>query len=696
MAFPVSPGVNTTEIDLTTVPAAVSTTEGAIAGVFRWGPVDKIVSIDREDTLVSRFGKPTNHNAETWFVGANFLAYSDGLFVSRAANTTDATGANGVLSAMANTSAITSNLVHLVKNEDDYLTKESSFESGVQYIARCPGEPGNSLKISVCDAANQYSSNISMLANASYTNATASIITFTVGSNTANVVFVASNTTITNTEIAAVATAVQSQLVVGDILQAGNSSVGRQFVRITSLGTVGNSVVTSTARGFFTLGLESVYSLSANVTDTTIYRNWEYYNAVDSAPGQSSYVAQFGNTVANDEIHVVVADEDGEFTGVPGTILEVYKGLSRASDAKTTDGAANYYKTVINNNSRYVWYSKDRTNAASNTAANVASSTNSKPLTASFINGSDGDNETNVSLGVIATAYDKFRSAEDIDVSLVMTGKAKGGTNGEQLANYLIDNLAETRKDLVVFVSPDKDDVVNNSGRDEYNDVGVFKQSLRSSSYYVMDSGYKYQYDKYNDVYRYIPLNGDIAGLHARTDQTNDPWFSPGGFNRGQIKNVVRLAWNPNKTDRDYLYKMNINPVVTFPGQGTILYGDKTGLSKPSAFDRINVRRLFITLRKAISRAANFTLFEFNDEFTRAQFRNIVEPYLRDVKGRRGITDFVVVCDETNNTSQVIDSNQFVGDIYVKPNRSINFIQLNFVAVRSGVEFSEVVGSFNG
>lgn len=696
MAFPVSAGVNTTEIDLTTVPAAVSTTEGAIAGVFRWGPIDKLVLIDREDTLVNRFGKPTNHNPETWFVAANFLSYSDGIFVSRAANTSDATGANGVLSAMANTSAITSNLVHLVKNEDDYLTKEATFESGVQYIARCPGELGNSLKISVCDAANQYSSNISLLSNASYTNSTASIITFTVGSNTANVVMVASNTTITNAEIAAVATAVQSQLVVGDILQAGNSSVGKQFVRITSLGTVGNSVVTSTARGFFTLGFESLYSLSANVTDTTIYRNWEYYNAVDSAPGQSSYVAQFGNTVANDEVHIVVSDEDGKFTGVPGTILEVYKGLSRASDAKTSDGAVNYYKTVINNNSRYIWYSKDRTNAVSNTSANVASSTNSKPLTVSFINGSDGDNETNVSVGVIATAYDKFRSAEDIDVSLLMAGKAKGGTNGEQMANYLIDNLAEVRKDLVVFVSPDKDDVVNNSGRDEYNDVGVFKQSLRSSSYYVMDSGYKYQYDKYNDVYRYIPLNGDIAGLAARTDQTNDPWFSPGGFNRGQIKNVVRLAWNPNKTDRDYLYKLNINPVVTFPGQGTVLYGDKTGLSKPSAFDRINVRRLFITLRKAISRAANFTLFEFNDEFTRAQFRSIVEPFLRDVKGRRGITDFRVVCDETNNTAQVIDANQFVGDIYVKPNRSINFVQLNFVAVRSGVEFSEVVGSFNG
>jgi phage tail sheath protein FI len=209
-----------------------------------------------------------------------------------------------------------------------------------------------------------------------------------------------------------------------------------------------------------------------------------------------------------------------------------------------------------------------------------------------------------------------------------------------------------------------------------------------------MDSGYKYRYDKYNDMYRYVPLNGDIAGLMVRTDSTRDPWFSPAGFNRGQIKNIVKLAWNPDKANRDTLYKNGVNPVVTFPGQGTILYGDKTLLAKPSAFDRINVRRLFIVLEKAIATASKFTLFEYNDEFTRAQFRSLVEPFLRDVQGRRGIYDFRVVCDETNNTGEVIDRNEFVGDIYIKPARSINFIQLNFVAVRSGVEFSEVVGKF--
>ena len=316
----------------------------------------------------------------------------------------------------------------------------------------------------------------------------------------------------------------------------------------------------------------------------------------------------------------------------------------------------------------------------------------------SFQLGQDGADEANTTAGsVLATVlagYDLFASAEDVDISLLMTGKSIGGTNGEQISNYLVDNIAETRKDCIVLTSPDKADVVNNSGLDQSQDTVDFRNSCRSSSYLVIDSGYKYQYDKYNDIFRYVPLNGDIAGLCVRTDSQRDPWFSPAGFNRGQIKNIVKLAYNPDQADRDLLYKNGINPVATFPGQGTILFGDKTALSKPSAFDRINVRRLFIVLEKAISTAAKFSLFELNDEFTRAQFVSLVEPFLRDVQGRRGIYDYRVVCDETNNTGQVIDSNQFVGDIYVKPAKSINFIQLNFVAVRTGVSFDEVVGRF--
>ena len=286
-----------------------------------------------------------------------------------------------------------------------------------------------------------------------------------------------------------------------------------------------------------------------------------------------------------------------------------------------------------------------------------------------------------------------YKSAEDVDVSLILTGKSVGGTNGEGLGKYIVDNIAESRKDCVVFISPERGDVVNNSGS-EADDIIAFRNSLSNSSYAFLDSGYKYAYDKYNDVYTYVPLNGDVAGLAVKTDELRDAWFSPAGFNRGQVKNIIKLPYNPKKADRDVLYQADINPIVTFPGQGTVLFGDKTLLGKPSAFDRINVRRLFIVLEKAIATASKFTLFEFNDSFTRSQFKNLVEPFLRDVQGRRGIYDFKVVCDETNNTGEVIDGNRFVGDIYIKPAKSINFIQLNVVAVRSGVEFSEIVGQF--
>ena len=275
----------------------------------------------------------------------------------------------------------------------------------------------------------------------------------------------------------------------------------------------------------------------------------------------------------------------------------------------------------------------------------------------------------------------------------MMTGKTMGGTNGTQVANYIIDNITSVRKDCVACVSPEYADVVSTATIDRTQNIVDFRNSLTSSSFAILDSGYKYQYDKFSDVYRWVPLNGDIGGTIARTDLDRDFFFSPAGLQRGSIKNVIKLAWNPDKADRDLLYQNDINPVVTFPGSGVILFGDKTLLGRPSAFDRINVRRLFITLEKAIERAAQSLLFEFNDEFTRAQFKNLVEPFLRDIQGRRGIYDFKVVCDETNNTGSVIDRNEFVGDIFIKPARSINFIQLNFVAVRTGVEFSEVVGS---
>jgi phage tail sheath protein FI len=433
--------------------------------------------------------------------------------------------------------------------------------------------------------------------------------------------------------------------------------------------------------------------LSTDYTAQALTRHWEYFNSVAKAPGVSDYQANFGNTTAIDEIHAVIVDRNGSFTGVPGTILEVFQGMSRATDAKTVDGATNYYKNIINQQSNYVWFLNHRAASEANTAVNLATSAFSAPMTLQFDGGADGDGESNVPMNILAQGYDQFASAESVDVSLVLQGKARGGQRGEQLANYIIDNVAETRKDCVAFVSPSRATVVNNIG-DEVTDVVAFRNALHNSSYAFMDTGYKYQYDKYNDIYRYVPLNGDVAGLAVRTDSQRDPWFSPAGFNRGQIKNIIKLAYNPGKAERDILYKADVNPVVTFPGQGTVLFGDKTLLGKPSAFDRINVRRLFIVLEKAIATASKFTLFEFNDGFTRAQFKNLVEPFLRDVQGRRGIYEFKVVCDETNNTGEVIDSNRFVGDIYIKPARSINFIQLNFVAVRTGVQFSEVVGKF--
>lgn len=688
MAFSVSPGVTVTEIDTTTVVPAVSTTEGAIAGVFRWGPIDEAVLVTNEDELAARFGKPTNFNAETFFVAADFLSYGNALYVSRAANT----NGTGVLSAIANTGEANVSL-HIIKNEDDFQAKQGTLSANVQYIARYAGALGNSLKISQCDSATQYRSTVANTvifpANASI-NATTTAVRFIPGEAYAEVTVRPANTSIADSLIQgytqAAVNAVANALTSGDLIQVGGAWFG--FVN------TGSVTVTSTANGFIgtaRINLNAPFNQIGEVTVRDLDRAWEFYQIVDRAPGQSDFVATSGNTAASDELHLVITDAAGQITGTPGAILEVYQGLSRATNAKKEDGSTLFYKNVLNDQSSYVWAVSDRTNATSTTANLISSSGNVKPSTQQFTGGSDGFGESLIDLGSIAAAYDVFASPENLDISIIMAGKALGGARGEGVAKYIKDNIAERRKDVIVTVSPAREDVVNNKGQ-ELNDVVAFFNAVGPSSYLVWDSGYKYRYDKYNDIYRYVPLNGDIAGLMVRTDNARDPWFSPAGFNRGQIKNIVKLAWNPNSAERDVLYRNSVNPVVTFPGQGTILYGDKTGLNKPSAFDRINVRRLFIVLEKAISNAAKFSLFEFNDDFTRAQFRSLVEPFLRDVQGRRGILDYRVVCDTTNNTPEVIDRNEFIGDIYIKPSKSINFIRLNFVAVRTGVEFSEIVG----
>jgi len=683
MPIQLSPGVNVSEIDLTTIVPAVGTSTGGIAGLFNWGPIGQLLLLSSETDLVNNYGPPTNNNAETWFSAANFLSYGSALYVSRAGNVTNATSSSvGNWTAVANAaSAYTTNAVFNVTNSDDYAIKSggATFKTltDVHWIAKYPGALGNSLQVSVCDNANVYSSNLVAITGTG----------FAIASNTATINCLGSTATAAATAWAA--------LTVGDYIVVGNSTVGTQYLQISSKGS------SSPSTNQFTLSFYNTYNLSTAVNiassgGTTLQRFWQHYNSVTGAPGQSSYVGQFGNTSANDELHVVVIDNKGLFTGVPGQTLEVWSGLSRATDAQTSDGTTNYFGTVINQSSKYIWQANPPYGSAtySNTALSVASTSSTVPETISFIGGNDGASESTIAslsdIGTLTTAWDVFNSTENVNVSLLVGGKSTGTA---QLSNYIINNIANVRKDCVVFISPQSSDVVQVPGQ-ELTKVTAFRNAVVPTSYAVMDSGYKYQYDKYNDVYRYIPLNGDTAGLCVYTDNVRDPWWSPAGFTRGQIKNVVKLAYNPKKAERDVLYSAGVNPIVTFPGQGTILYGDKTLSAKPSAFDRINVRRLFIALEKSISIAAQSYLFEFNDEFTRAQFVQLVTPFLKDVQGRRGIYDFKVVCDSTNNTQAVIDSNRFVGDIYIKPARSINFIQLNFVAVRSGVEFSEIVGKF--
>ena len=770
MGFQLSAGVNFNEKDISNFVAAVATTDAALAGVFRWGPVGKEIVSDSEVAFATSFGPPTNFNAETWFTGANFLAYSSALHTVRAANTTGqsplVTGAtvqtgngtilvsstntlssnlsyyvlgvanstggasaavrpsalvtvvnstalslvtssdalsgltggriqlvtNSAFTAVANSGFVPSLAGQIARNDDEFTTK-TDYDANTVATARYPGDMGNSLRMSVCGNTSGFQSTIA-LNTGTYGN-TLSHVDFIVNSNTATAVLFTTD----NTTIGTVSSQLITDLNLGDKVQVGNSSIGYQVMKISALGTP-NTAGSNSTHGVASvlISFEDNYRLSSNVTflgtdaiSNTITRYWEFYNLVDKAPSLSDYQINFGNnSVGSDEMHVVVIDENGKFSGIPGTVLEVYKNVSRATDSQTTDGSTNFYKNIINKSSKYIYFVNSITGAASNTAENLTAST-LDVLSYNFNYGANGPDEVNIPMGDLARAYDKFGAETGTDISLVLTGKSSDGALGYQLANYLIDNISESRRDCVVFISPPKTSVVNNLGN-EADDVVSFFNNVRSTSYAVFDSGYKYQYDKYNDIFRWIPLNGDIAGLAARTDQTNDPWWSPAGLNRGQIKNVAQLAYNPRKTDRDNLYKNRVNPVITLPGQGTVLYGDKTALAKASAFNHINVRRLFIVLEKAITAAAQRTLFEFNDEFTRSQFKSMIVPYLRDVQGRRGVIAYDVKCDTDNNTSQVINTYGFVGDIYIIPARSINNVTLNFIAVADGVSFAEIEG----
>ena len=555
MANLVSPGVQVKEIDLTNVVPSVSSTVGAAAGAFAWGPVNEVITVSSETELVNRFGKPDANTFESVLSAAQFLSYGSALKVVRA------TG----------------------------------------------------------DAAR---------------NATAS------------------------------GTGILTQ---NKTVFDGQSPAAADWAQARYPGVTGNAVGVSVATG----GAAMSALMAANT---------------EGLPGTSAGALAVGGS--NDEIHVLVYDVNGTITGTANTVLETWSYLSQASDVKGSSGSSLYYKDVINAGSNWIYIGN---HAAAMTDAGESATGNAFTRPTDFLIALTGGVDDNVlTVGETTTALGMFADAETMDISLMFQSNSSlDAADTITLGNY-ITALCVARKDAVGFVSPERTATVNAAA--PATSVAAWRTGLTSTSYGFGDSSSLYVYDKYNDKYRWIAAAGSTAGLTANADLVADAWFSPAGFTRGNVRNVTKLAWNPNQAARDALYKTGVNPIVTFPGSGTVLFGDKTLQAKPSAFDRINVRRLFIVLEKAVSIASKASLFEFNDEFTRAQFRNMVEPFLRDVKGRRGVTDFKVVCDDTNNTGNVIDTNRFVADIYIKPARSINFITLNFIATRTGVEFSEIAG----
>jgi phage tail sheath protein FI len=635
-----SPGVNVTEIDLSAIVPSVATTTGAFAGNFEWGPANQVVTVSSETELVQTFGKPSATNvsrAQDFYCALNFLSYGANLRIVRYVPPADVANKETNANKLGSTNV-------LVKNREDWESNTALNTSTNQTIlAKYPGILGNSIKVVVMDQ--EPSEGFSLGTAAAYGATSLDLgVTF-------------------NGEV-------------GDSIIFGSQGNYQQF---TVTGISGNNIVKIVPPVGFTI------PSTALVTSKSKYSQFFLYQ-----PTTSTDAADAGG--ANDEINVVVVDKDGLFTGQRGGILETFGNVSKANNAKNANGGSNYFYDVINDTSNYIWVS-DR----------LCGSNNIGPKTTSFNTfAAEGPGSrpgvivANLSGATAGTAndsyaylngYSRFDDKETIDISLMITGRAD-----QTLARSIV-SICESRQDSVAFVSPSLATVLNKTNPVATNDLVTYRNNLNiNSSYAFMDSGWKYMYDKYNDRFIWVPLNPDVAGLCARTDAQFDSWYSPAGFNRGQIKGVVKLAYNPSKGNRDVIYPAGINPVANFPGEGVILFGDKTMQVKASAFDRLNVRRLFIVLEKAISLAAKFQLFELNDTLTRTTFTNIVVPFLKDVQARRGIIDFKVICDESNNTGQVIDNNQFVADIFIKPTRSINYIQLNFIATRTDASF-EIVGA---
>lgn len=743
MAFQVSPGVSISEVDLSTVVPAVSTTAGAIAGPFRWGPVDERVLISSEVELVRTFGKPkTNYNIETFFTAADFLAYSNQLQVVRTSDgvqsnlttgggvaaTVEYVGLTGVFQYQGTAFAVTniqdpddilSNLIAVdgqpqqalsIRTGGVYvfdlsdssnagvdfklsITEDGTNAGGTNYIdgvieIGTPGQAGAYVQLT----ATANTPAVLYYYNANEPSQGGSIAKYAIGSGHSFTVTKSSTDYTVTVVNGGQDFRVGDRLVISGEFLGGVSPTNDLTVNVETIVDPNNDDAGSIASTSFTgvVNPESVQPVVTHIrakypgkagdsirVDVITQGN---FNTVDSGK-------YFDAAPVTDALHFAVIDATGEFTTSPGSVLEVYENVSVTPGTQLADGTNVYYKDVINLSSNYIVITDEAEATQIPTGENL------------LANGDDGNAEGTdaiVSLQINDySGYGLFKHANEVDISLILQGKAAGGAANTTLTNFLVEEVAAYRKDAVAFVSPPRS-VIDVARSQMTNAIINFANSLSvggiAASYGFMDSGYKYRYDKYNDKYVYVPMNGDMAGLCVRTDSERDSWFSPAGYNRGFVKNIIKLPYNPNQAERDALYKKSINPVISQPGQGVLLFGDRTMADKSSAFDRINVRRLFIILEKAVATASQFTLFEFNDEFTRAQFVNLIEPFLRDIQGRRGIYDYRVVCDETNNTPEIIDRNEFVGDIYVKPARSVNFIRLNFVSVRTGVEFEEIVG----
>ena len=644
MATQVSPGIVVQERDFTNSRLQESITNiGAIAGPFLKGEVGVAKSITSEKELVEEFGKPTDDNYEYWFTASEFLNYGGNLEVARIADS------SGTHLTNANTGGVTTVKIN---NPADYEANIEATNQAYDFAAKTPGTWGNSLKVVTIDAgADQIltlASGVAFSKGDAVTDGTATGIAYE--DNTAD-----------TTKVAVV-------------LDAGSA----KFVKNGTVSTENVDAVTD--------WYDEQYAIAGSLK----------WNALAPRPGTSPYAAARGGKY--DEIHVAVIDEGGGVSGTANTVLEKMLYLSKAPGAKTTEGESNHYKQVVKGRSKYVYL------AAYEDTTDVYSYTNSVAITSAATAASlfhlyghrsyslsAGTDYNNYNVGNETQTYsDVFGDVETIQIDYVLAGPTTLAK-----ANALI-NLSNLRKDCITFISPQRSDVLGSSAAttaaQTENVVEFFESISDSSSYAVFDNNYKYIYDRFNDVYRYIPTNADMAGLCVNTTAISEAWFSPAGFNRGNLRNAIKIAFNPTKAQRDELYAKRVNPIVSFPGQGIVLFGDKTALRSPSAFDRINVRRLFLILERTLKDFSRGVLFELNDETTRLNFTTQVNNYMRDIQARRGMTDFLVVADTSNNTPDVIDRNEFVADIYIKPSRSINFITLTFVATRTGVSFNEVIG----